>query len=94
MHRKRADYAEFGVLEYLVLDLQRQQLHWFDLQRDEELRAANDGIMRMQTTPGLWIDAAAVLARDYHRMIAIVDEGLASGEHAAFVKKLAAHGCP
>src|SRR5690606_6248580 len=42
MHRKRADYAEFGVLEYLVLDIQRQQLHWFDLQQDEELQPAND----------------------------------------------------
>jgi Uma2 family endonuclease len=89
MHRKRADYAEFGVLEYLVLDIQRQRLHWFDLRQDEELQPAKDGILRLQTMPGLWIDAAAVLARDYRRMIAVVDEGLASSEHQAFVKKLA-----
>jgi Uma2 family endonuclease len=88
MHRKRADYAEYGVLEYLVLDSQRQKLHWFDLAHNQEVDPPADGILRMRTMPGLWIAPEAVLKRDYRRMIEVLDEGLASDEHQGFVEKL------
>ncbi len=54
------------------------------------LTAGPDGIIRSEVFPGLWLDPAAVLARDGARLVAVLQEGLASPEHAAFVERLAA----
>jgi hypothetical protein len=40
--------------------------------------------------PGLWLDVKALLADNPAKVIATLQKGLASGEHAAFVKKLSA----
>jgi Uma2 family endonuclease len=90
LHGKRDDYERNGVLEYLVLCLQERQLRWFDLRHGQELQPDADGICRIRSFPGLWIDAAAVLAKDYFRMMAALEQGLATAEHAAFVSRLAA----
>jgi Uma2 family endonuclease len=90
LHGKRERYAATGVKEYLVLNLEDQKLHWFDLTTDTELQPDADGIYRIRTFPGLWIDGAALIAGDLKRLLAVLEEGLASPEHAAFVAKLAA----
>jgi Uma2 family endonuclease len=89
LHAKKDDYARYGVLEYLVLCLRERQLRWFDLRANQELSADTDGVMRIRCFPGLWINVEALLARDARRMLATLDEGLATPEHAAFVRKLA-----
>ena len=89
LHAKKVDYARYGVLEYLVLCLRERQLRWFDLRANQELSADADGVMRIRSFPGLWINVAALLARNARRMLATLDEGLATPEHAAFVRKLA-----
>jgi Uma2 family endonuclease len=89
-HRKRRDYARNGVLEYLLLNLEGSTLHLFDLTRNQELAADPDGIVRVRTFPGLWIDPSGMLARDYPRLMATLQKGLISPEHAAFVQRLAA----
>jgi sugar lactone lactonase YvrE len=78
------------VLEYLVLCLREMQLRWFDLSANRELTADADGVLRVRCFPGLWINADALLARDARRMLATLDQGLASPEHAEFVRQLAA----
>lgn len=40
--------------------------------------------------PGLWLDPDAILKCNGKRLLAVLRQGLASPEHAAFVKKLAA----
>ena len=47
---------------------------------------------RSKTFPGLWIDAAIVLAGDMRRALRVLNKGLRSSEHAAFVKRLIAAG--
>lgn len=89
LHRKRDDYTRYGVLEYLVLCLREKQLRWFDLRGDRELQAAADGIFRMRTFPGLWIHGDALLKKSYRRLMAVLEQGLATPEHAAFVQRLA-----
>jgi hypothetical protein len=37
---------------------------------------------------GLWLDGPALLARDSARLLATVQQGLATKEHAAFVRRL------
>jgi len=55
---------------------------------------AADGLLKSETFPGLWLDAAAPLRRDLAAVLAALGRGLASPEHAAFVEKLAAQRKP
>lgn len=88
LHAKRRDYTRYGVLEYLVLTLEDGRLRWFDLPNDRELALEKDGVCRVRTFPGLWIQAEALLAKDHARMMTTLQQGLASPEHAAFVERL------
>jgi Uma2 family endonuclease len=90
LHQKRDDYERAGVLEYLVLCVADQQLHWFDFKRQASITPNRRGVSRSLVFPGLWIDGRALLARDSARALAVVQQGLASREHARFVKRLAA----
>ena len=90
LHAKREDYARYGVLEYLVVCLRERQLRWFDLRANQELLPKADGIVRIHTFPGLWIHGEALLAKDDRRLIDTLEQGLATAEHAAFVRRLAA----
>jgi len=90
LHGKKDDYSRYGVLEYLVLCVRERQLRWFDLRAGQELSPDADGVIRIRCFPGLWIHVEAVLARDARRMLATLERGLASPEHAEFVRGLAA----
>jgi len=92
LHAKRADYARYGVQEYLVLSLLDNQVRWFDLKAERELPADADGIMRMRTFPGLWLHVEALLAKDHGRLMAALQRGLATPEHASFVERLRSAG--
>ncbi|HJT79364.1 MAG TPA: Uma2 family endonuclease [Gemmataceae bacterium] len=92
LNQKRDDYQRAGVVEYLVLCVAEQALHWFDFRAGGPLRPNSRGVWRSKIFPGLWLDGPALLARDSARLIAGVQRGLASREHAAFIKRLqAAH---
>ncbi len=88
LHAKRRDYTRYGVREYLVLSVGDRRMFWFDLRANREQEPDADGIIRVHTFPGLWIDVEAMLARD-PRMMEVLAQGLATPEHAAFVQSLA-----
>jgi Uma2 family endonuclease len=90
LHAKRDDYTRHGVLEYLVVSLREQHLRWFDLRTGQELSLDSDGICRVRTFPGLWIDSAALLRRDFLALMAALQKGIATPQHAEFVARLAA----
>ncbi len=90
MNRKRLDYLGAGVQEYLVWCLEEAELHWFHFPSKRKLKADREGLWKSRVFPGLWIDGPALLARDTARLVAAVQRGLASAEHAPFVKQLAA----
>jgi Uma2 family endonuclease len=90
LHQKKDDYQRAGVREYIVLCLKEEALHWFSFKPRGELTPNRQGIYRSRTFPGLWIDGKALLARNLSRLIQVVQRGLASREHAAFVKRLQA----
>lgn len=90
LNDKRTRYSTNGVLEYLVLNLRDQRWHWFDLQTGQQLQPEADGILRIRAFPGLWIHGAALLNGDDHQLLATLEQGLASPEHATFVAQLAA----
>jgi hypothetical protein len=89
---KRADYQRAGVLEYLVVTLEPDDVYWH-VRRGRKLvrvRPGRDGLYRSKVFPGLWLDPAALLRRDLAGVLAALDRGLATPEHADFVARLAA----
>jgi Uma2 family endonuclease len=94
LNEKKAEYALAGVLEYVVVELEPDRVHWFIL-RDglfEDLPVDADGIYRSSVFPGLWFDADAFFAEDMDRLIEVLEQGLATPAHAAFAAKLMAAG--
>ncbi len=85
------DYEQAGVLEYIVRSIEPDEVHWFVLKRGRfvDYSSGSDGIYRSVVFPGLWLDPVALLAGDHWRLQAVVDEGCATPEHAAFVARLA-----
>jgi Uma2 family endonuclease len=92
LHAKRNDYQRHGVLEYLVADVGSQRLHWMDLAAGADVPVGQDGVVRPRVFPGLWVDSAALFRNDYAALMSTLQQGLASPEHAEFVRKLAAAG--
>lgn len=92
LHEKRSVYRRSGVREYLVWALPDAELHWFDFTSGESERLVpnRSGLLCSRVFPGLWLDAAALLASDMKKVLSVVRRGLASAGHTAFVKKLSA----
>ena len=87
---RRADYERAGVREYLVVCVGAGEVQYFDLARKRKIKPSADGLYHSRVFPGLWIDAAALLEENLTRLLKGIRRGLASPEHAAFVKKLEA----
>ena len=83
-------YQADGVPEYLVWRTAEKEIHWFVLRRKKyvALKPHADGTLRSERFPGLWLDVPALLAGEMARVIATLEKGIASAEHAAFVARL------
>ena len=88
MHAKRDDYERTGVVEYLVVCHEEQEIYWFHFPSGEPIRPNRQGVSRSRVFPGLWLDPSALLRLDSARLMEVLQQGLASREHAAFVKRL------
>jgi Uma2 family endonuclease len=88
MGAKRDDYRRAGVLEYLVICVEEQAVYWFHFPGDRTIRPGRQGISRSRAFPGLWLNTAALLRLDSNRLREVVEQGLASRAHAAFVRRL------
>jgi len=88
---KLEDYERAGVLEYIVVALEPDQVFWFVLRDGHfmDLPPGPDGIHRSEVFPGLWLEPKALFAGDTRRLRAVVDLGLTTPEHAEFVERLA-----
>jgi Uma2 family endonuclease len=92
LHTKRRDYERAGVLEYVVVVLRQSLIRWFVLQAGtyQDMAADPDGIFRSRVFPGLWLHADALLRLDGVQVMEVLQQGLATPEHAAFVQQLQA----
>ncbi len=90
LHDKLEAYRRNGVREYVVCLVFEQRVDWFVLRegRYESIDAAPDGSLRSTVFPGLWLDPAALLRGDLPAVLALVQQGLDSQEHAEFVARL------
>jgi Uma2 family endonuclease len=90
LHAKLRDYQRGGVREYVVWRVLDRAIDWFVL-RDGvfvSLQPQPDGTYHSEVFPGLWLDPAAMAQQELPRLLAVLAEGLASPEHAAFVAEL------
>src|SRR5262245_38115821 len=92
LHTKRRDYEQAGVLEYVMVVLRQRVVHWFVLQDGtyQEVEADAHGLFKSTVFPGLWLDAPALIRRDIRQVMATLQQGLETPEHAVFVQHLQA----
>jgi hypothetical protein len=85
-------YARNGIREFVLWCVEDGTLEWFVLRSGQYdlLPPGADGILRSDTFPGLWLDAQALLRRDLARVLAVLQEGIATPEHTSFVARLQA----
>ena len=92
LHSKKRSYRRNEVWEYVVWRVLDDRIDWFVLRdgRYGRLKPTPEGLFKSERFPGLWLDEAAALDGDMVTVLRVLQEGLASPEHAAFVAKLAA----
>jgi Uma2 family endonuclease len=90
LHVKLNVYRRSGVREYIVWRVLDAEIDWFVLREGQFVRLAPDanGILRSEIFPGLWLDAQALIRGDLAQVLAVLQQGLASPEHAASVTRL------
>jgi Uma2 family endonuclease len=90
LHDKRNAYRRNGVREYVVWRVWDRAIDWFVLRegRFVPLPAGPDGLYHSEVFPGLWLDPAALLSGDMQQVLQVVQQGVNSPEHTAFVEKL------
>lgn len=90
LHDKYAVYQQSGVREYLVIQPVEQLVEWFTLDQRGRYRPLIpiDGVLQSGVFPGLWLDSAAFLRGDHRKVNQVLNRGLKSPAHAAFVKQL------
>ncbi len=83
-------YERSGVREYVTIRPRQQQIIWRELVdgKYREIAAGEDGYLHSRVFPGLWLDPAALWADDLPALVAAVQRGLATPEHAEFVDRL------
>jgi Uma2 family endonuclease len=90
LHVKMEAYRRNGVREYIVWRVLDEELDWFVLRQTayERLLPDKRGWLCSEVFPGLWLDVAALLAGDLPRVLTVVQQGTASPDHAAFLRRL------
>lgn len=91
LHSKLDVYRRHGVREYFVWRLLEKEIDWFRLDGSEyrPMEADERGILRSREFPGLWLDRAAMLRGDMNSVVAALQEGLTTSQHADFASRLA-----
>ena len=91
LHDKLNAYRRNGVAEYVVWRVEDREIDWFvlDAERYQRVSPDSEGVIESRKFPGLRLCVSALLGGDLSRLLSELQVGLASQEHAAFVRKLA-----
>jgi Uma2 family endonuclease len=90
LHDKWRVYARSGVKEYLAFQVYEKQIDWFILRegRYQTIQPDEDGVLKSEIFPGLWLNGAAFWERDMAALKMTVEQGLESAEHETFIEQL------
>ncbi|GAB4372079.1 MAG: Uma2 family endonuclease [Elainellaceae cyanobacterium] len=91
---KKQAYRRNRVKEYIVWKVFENELDWCQLVEGEyrSLSPDADGIIRSQMFPGLWLAVNDLLSNRMVQVLTVLQAGLQSPEHAAFVEQLKERG--
>ncbi|MBW4651408.1 MAG: Uma2 family endonuclease [Kastovskya adunca ATA6-11-RM4] len=92
LHDKLRVYRRNQVQEYLVWQVYDRRLDWFRFKEGEyvSLQPDEEGVVRSEVFLGLWLAVSALLKGDLAKVLSVLQEGLATSEHGAFVEQLRA----
>ncbi len=87
--KKRA-YRRSGIQEYIVWQVFDQKIDWFSLQDGDYVSLMPDqqGVIRSQVFPGLWLDLPNLIAGTMQPVLAVLQMGISSAEHQEFAQQL------
>ncbi|MCP4166313.1 MAG: Uma2 family endonuclease [Chloroflexi bacterium] len=90
MHAKKRVYSRSGVKEYLVAQMYEERIDWFVLDEGVFMPIELDeqGILRSQVFPGLWLNVQAFWEGGLAAMLDVLKVGIDSPEHQAFIEYL------
>lgn len=89
LHDKKRAYRRNGVREYIVWRTLEGKLDWFRWQADEYITVVpEEGIIRSQVFPGLWLAVEALLAGEMATVLSVLQTGLGTIEHQEFKQGL------
>jgi Uma2 family endonuclease len=87
---RRNAYARNGVREYIVWRVLDREVDWF-VNREgqfDRLAPAAGGVLVSTVFPGLWLDPGALVRGEMAVVLAVLQQGQTSAEHAEFVARL------
>ena len=90
LHDKLEVYRRNGVREYIAWRVLDRAVDWFALRDGQYQRLApdNEGILRSEVFPGLWLHFPAMLEGKLDVVLATLERGIGTPEHHEFVAKL------
>lgn len=83
-------YRRNGVKEYIVWQMYENLLHWFILKEGRyiSLEADQNGIIRSEVFPGLWLAVDALREGNLAEVLTVLQQGLQTNEHQKFAQSL------
>lgn len=90
LHTKRRAYARNGVQEYLAVQIYERRINWYVLREGvyKLLTPDENGLLRSEIFPGLWLNIEAFWANDLASILATLEAGVATSNHTEFVSHL------
>ena len=90
LHAKFNAYRRNRVQEYAVWRVYEKRVDWWEWRegRYEPLQPDDDGVIRSRVFPGLHLAVEALLEGDLAQVLAVLQGGLETEAHAAFVARL------
>lgn len=90
LHDKKRVYQRNAVPEYVAVQVYERRVDWFALREGvyTPLVANEGGILKSEVFPGLWLQPRYLWTKDLAGMLATLQEGLQSPEHASLVSHL------
>lgn len=90
LHDKLRAYRRNGVQEYVVWRVLDRAVDWLLLHEGsyERLEPDENGVIRSEVFPGLWLAVPSLLDGDMAAVLATLQQGLASAGHSAFAARL------
>jgi Putative restriction endonuclease len=96
LHTKLRVYRRNQVQEYIVWRVEDAVVDWFILRDGDYVRLplSAGGIYQSEVFPGLWLDPAALVRDDLPTVLTVLQQGLATPQHAAYVAELQKAAAP